>query len=213
MARPGRPTMARRLCAAHGQPADRGQVVTIRSCPAGHPTTADQRCPKHAAPDHARPPAGRLAGRRDRWLPRRRTRRATTHHRCGRRQRERHDGVAAGSVRRIVGTDVGGEPRHQRQPGGVPGPSRGGDGSGRTGPMRVWFDVWRVDTDESINATLDQLAAEHPNLHVVPWHDISAAASGVVQRHRRAPVHRRLCRARSAGCRRRQPRVCGSGPD
>jgi hypothetical protein len=44
------------------------------------------------------------------------------------------------------------------------------------GPDRcvVWFDVWRVDTDESINATLDQLAAEHPNLHVIPWHDTSA---------------------------------------
>ena len=45
------------------------------------------------------------------------------------------------------------------------------------GPNRcvVWFDVWRVDTDESINATLNQLAARHPNLHVVPWHDVSAA--------------------------------------
>lgn len=45
------------------------------------------------------------------------------------------------------------------------------------GPNRcvVWFDVWRADTDESINATLSQLALEYPNLHVVPWHDTSAA--------------------------------------
>jgi hypothetical protein len=44
------------------------------------------------------------------------------------------------------------------------------------GPDRcvVWFDVWRADTDESINATLSALAAEHPNLHLIPWHDTSA---------------------------------------
>lgn len=45
------------------------------------------------------------------------------------------------------------------------------------GPQRcvVWFDVWRVDIDDAINATLLQLAAENPNLHVVPWHDVAAA--------------------------------------
>ena len=45
------------------------------------------------------------------------------------------------------------------------------------GPNRcvVWFDVWRADTDEAINATLDQLAVENPNLHLVPWHDTAAA--------------------------------------
>ena len=44
------------------------------------------------------------------------------------------------------------------------------------GPDRcvVWFDVWREETDESINATLDALAAEHSNLHLVPWHDTSS---------------------------------------
>jgi len=44
------------------------------------------------------------------------------------------------------------------------------------GPDRcvVWFDVWRSDTDESINATLAQLAAEYPNVHLVPWHETSA---------------------------------------
>jgi hypothetical protein len=45
------------------------------------------------------------------------------------------------------------------------------------GPDRcvVWFDVWREAPDESINASLDQLAAENPDLHVIPWHDTSAA--------------------------------------
>jgi hypothetical protein len=38
----------------------------------------------------------------------------------------------------------------------------------------VWFDVWRASTDDMINATLDQIAAEHPNVHVIPWHDTSA---------------------------------------
>ena len=44
------------------------------------------------------------------------------------------------------------------------------------GPDRcvVWFDVWRAATDESINATLSQLAAENPNLHLIPWHETSA---------------------------------------
>ncbi len=44
------------------------------------------------------------------------------------------------------------------------------------GPERcvIWFDVWRVGTDESINATLDQLAVENPNLHLVAWQAISA---------------------------------------
>ncbi|MFL6178356.1 MAG: hypothetical protein ACJ74E_00715 [Actinomycetes bacterium] len=44
------------------------------------------------------------------------------------------------------------------------------------GPDRcvVWFDVWRAATDESINATLNDLAADNPNLHLIPWHDTSA---------------------------------------
>jgi hypothetical protein len=44
------------------------------------------------------------------------------------------------------------------------------------GPDRcvVWFDVWRVDTDESINATLQSLAAEYPNLRLVAWHDVAS---------------------------------------
>lgn len=45
------------------------------------------------------------------------------------------------------------------------------------GPNRcvVWFDVWRADTDDAINATLAQLGSENPNLHVVAWHDVAAA--------------------------------------
>ncbi|MCZ3388320.1 MAG: hypothetical protein LH645_04205 [Actinomycetia bacterium] len=48
---------------------------------------------------------------------------------------------------------------------------------GLAGPNRcvIWFDVWRVDTDDWINATLEQLAAVNPNLHVVPWHNVAAA--------------------------------------
>ena len=44
------------------------------------------------------------------------------------------------------------------------------------GPDRcvVWFDVWREDTDELINATLNALASENPNLHLIPWHETSA---------------------------------------
>lgn len=44
------------------------------------------------------------------------------------------------------------------------------------GPSRcvVWFDVWRPDADE-INAALVALADAHPNLHLVPWYDVSAA--------------------------------------
>jgi hypothetical protein len=47
------------------------------------------------------------------------------------------------------------------------------------GPDRcvVWFDVWRAATDESINATLNQVAADYPNLHLIPWHDTSALHS------------------------------------
>lgn len=43
------------------------------------------------------------------------------------------------------------------------------------GPARcvVWFDVWRTDTDDDVNATLVDLALRHDNLHVVPWHDTS----------------------------------------
>ena len=45
------------------------------------------------------------------------------------------------------------------------------------GPDRcvVWFDVWRVETDDTINAVLDELAADHPNLHLVPWNSTSEA--------------------------------------
>jgi hypothetical protein len=44
------------------------------------------------------------------------------------------------------------------------------------GPERcvVWFDVWREATDQSINAILQRLALENPNLHVIPWHDTAA---------------------------------------
>ena len=44
------------------------------------------------------------------------------------------------------------------------------------GPDRcvVWFDVWRAETDDSINATLSALAADHSNLHLIPWHETSA---------------------------------------
>lgn len=37
----------------------------------------------------------------------------------------------------------------------------------------VWFDVWRLDTDEAINAALGDLAATHPNLHLISWNEIS----------------------------------------
>jgi hypothetical protein len=41
----------------------------------------------------------------------------------------------------------------------------------------VWFDVWRVGADESINATLTQIAAVNPNLHLIPWHETSTLHS------------------------------------
>jgi hypothetical protein len=34
----------------------------------------------------------------------------------------------------------------------------------------IWFDVWRTDTHDEINASLADLASRHDNLHVVPWH-------------------------------------------
>lgn len=45
------------------------------------------------------------------------------------------------------------------------------------GPGRcvVWFDIWRLGTDEAINATLTRLAVQHPNLHVIAWHDVADA--------------------------------------
>jgi hypothetical protein len=44
------------------------------------------------------------------------------------------------------------------------------------GPERcvVWFDVWRADTDESINATLTEIAGDHSNLHLIPWYEVAA---------------------------------------
>lgn len=44
------------------------------------------------------------------------------------------------------------------------------------GPDRcvVWFDVWREDTDDSINATLAELVSENPSLHLIPWHETSS---------------------------------------
>jgi hypothetical protein len=38
----------------------------------------------------------------------------------------------------------------------------------------VWFDVWREDTDDSINATLTELASKNPTMHLIPWHETSA---------------------------------------
>lgn len=45
------------------------------------------------------------------------------------------------------------------------------------GPDRcvVWYDVWRVETDDSINASLERVAEQHPNLHVIPWNATSEA--------------------------------------
>lgn len=37
----------------------------------------------------------------------------------------------------------------------------------------VWFDVWRLDTGAAINAALDELAASHPNMHLIRWNDVS----------------------------------------
>jgi hypothetical protein len=37
----------------------------------------------------------------------------------------------------------------------------------------VWLDVWRPDTDEAINAALDDLVTSHRNLHLVGWNEIS----------------------------------------
>jgi hypothetical protein len=44
------------------------------------------------------------------------------------------------------------------------------------GPERcvLWFDVWRVSTDEFINHELAELAQRHKNLHILPWHDLAA---------------------------------------
>jgi len=38
----------------------------------------------------------------------------------------------------------------------------------------LWFDVWREGTDESINATLTELAGKNPTLHLIPWHETSS---------------------------------------
>jgi hypothetical protein len=45
------------------------------------------------------------------------------------------------------------------------------------GPDRcvVWFDVWRVETDDTINAALEGVAADYPNLHLIPWNATSTA--------------------------------------
>jgi hypothetical protein len=45
------------------------------------------------------------------------------------------------------------------------------------GPDRcvVWFDVWRSDTQELINAELASLAETRPNVHVIPWYETSLA--------------------------------------
>ena len=44
------------------------------------------------------------------------------------------------------------------------------------GPERcvLWFDVWRVSTDEFINDDLSQLAETHKNLHLLPWNALAA---------------------------------------
>ena len=44
------------------------------------------------------------------------------------------------------------------------------------GPDRcvVWFDVWREGTDDSINATLTELASKNPSMHLIPWHEASS---------------------------------------
>jgi F0F1-type ATP synthase membrane subunit c/vacuolar-type H+-ATPase subunit K len=38
----------------------------------------------------------------------------------------------------------------------------------------VWFNVWRAGTDDMINATLAGIVSEHPNVHLIPWHETSA---------------------------------------
>ena len=44
------------------------------------------------------------------------------------------------------------------------------------GPDRcvVWFDVWRVDTDEAINATLQSTGRGVPEPALVAWHDVAS---------------------------------------
>ncbi len=37
----------------------------------------------------------------------------------------------------------------------------------------VWFDVWRLETGDAINLTLDELAASHSNVHLIGWNDVS----------------------------------------
>jgi hypothetical protein len=43
------------------------------------------------------------------------------------------------------------------------------------GPTRclLWFDVWRPDTHDQIDAELTRLARQHPNVHVLAWHDLA----------------------------------------
>jgi len=45
------------------------------------------------------------------------------------------------------------------------------------GPSRcvLWYDVHRAETQDAINATLTQLAARHPNLHLLQWNDLANA--------------------------------------
>jgi hypothetical protein len=45
------------------------------------------------------------------------------------------------------------------------------------GPDRcvVWFDIWRSDTQDSVNAALGSLAAAHPNVHVIEWYAAALA--------------------------------------
>jgi lysophospholipase L1-like esterase len=43
------------------------------------------------------------------------------------------------------------------------------------GPSRclLWFDIWRPDTHDQIDADLSKLAGQHPNVHVLPWHELA----------------------------------------
>jgi hypothetical protein len=45
------------------------------------------------------------------------------------------------------------------------------------GPSRcvLWFDVHRASTQDGINATLQRLAQQHPNLHLLQWNDLANA--------------------------------------
>ena len=47
----------------------------------------------------------------------------------------------------------------------------------QAGPNRcvVWYDVHRAATDEEINPELAVLLEQHPNLHLIDWHDLADA--------------------------------------